>query len=78
VLPAEPGSMLVSIYESGSGDRTPSYLKALDYLLAACGVPTNVTVKGNLSRAPGEDRIAFLAKVRKCLDTTLDCTYIYF
>jgi alpha-1,3-mannosyltransferase len=64
---APPGGVFVSIYESDSSDGTPQYLQALERLLAACAIPHQVTASGPLVRAAGEDRIAFLAKVRNAV-----------
>ncbi|KAL6759705.1 cryptococcal mannosyltransferase 1-domain-containing protein [Haematococcus lacustris] len=57
------GTLLVSIYESGSTDATPQYLAVLEVLLEALGVPHTITAAGQLSRL-GAERIHFLAKVR--------------
>ncbi|GLC37157.1 hypothetical protein PLESTB_000986200 [Pleodorina starrii] len=60
-----PANILVSIYESGSVDATPEWLQLLGALLRAMSVRFIITAGGNLTRSPGQDRIAFLSSVRQ-------------
>lgn len=55
----------MSVYESNSVDATPEWLEELRAELRGLGVPHEV-VSGDEgeARAPGEDRIAFLARMR--------------
>jgi hypothetical protein len=62
-----PGQAYVSIFESGSGDRTPQWLALLATLLETAGVPFNLTLSGAVVRRGGQDRISFLAEVRNAL-----------
>lgn len=55
----------MSVYESNSADATPQWLEELRAELGALGVPHEVVSGGEAeARAPGEDRIAFLARMR--------------
>jgi alpha-1,3-mannosyltransferase len=63
VLTAPPGSVYVSLYESGSTDLTPAWVALLDVLLPALGVPAHVVWGGGVRKAKGEYRIAYLARV---------------
>ncbi|KXZ53029.1 hypothetical protein GPECTOR_8g396 [Gonium pectorale] len=56
--------VFVSIYESGSSDRTRAWLKVLAIALDALGVPHELKLGGTIQRAKGEERIHFLARVR--------------
>jgi hypothetical protein len=58
--PRPPESGLERQRRPHSGD--PSYLGVLDYILAACGVPAGVVVRGTIARGNGEPGINFLAK----------------
>jgi alpha-1,3-mannosyltransferase len=59
-----PENVFVSIYESGSGDGTGGWLRQLALRLALLGVRSRITVGGNVTRQEGEQRIAYLAKLR--------------
>jgi len=65
-----PGTLLISIYESGSKDATHTYLQLLRVLLCPLPVPFHIQTGGALTRGRDEeterrvDRIEFLAKVR--------------
>lgn len=56
--------VFVSIYESNSRDSTPQALQALQQSLQALGVPHSILTHQDDKRAPGEHRIAFLARMR--------------
>lgn len=56
--------VFVSIYESNSRDSTPQALLALTQSLQALGVPHSILTHQDDKRAPGEHRIAFLARMR--------------
>ena len=62
--------MFISIYESGSTDRTAFWLHLLRLLLCPLGVQYHIEVGGKLQRARDPDterlveRIQFLAQVR--------------
>ncbi|GIM12590.1 hypothetical protein Vretimale_15953, partial [Volvox reticuliferus] len=60
-----PRNIFVSIYESGSEDSTPDWLQLLGGLMRAMSVRFSITAGGNLTRTPGQDRIAFLSSVRQ-------------
>lgn len=68
----DPGkNMFVSIYESGSTDDTRELLQNLSSHLDYLSVPHSI-VNGDVVRSKGEDRIAFLAKLRnKALEPLL-------
>lgn len=59
-----PGTVSVSIYESGSIDMTNQTLKELDQVLRAAGVTSCIVHNGNVTRGSSEPRITFLARVR--------------
>lgn len=59
-----PGKLTVSVYESGSTDRTPEALAELHMALKELGVASHITVRGNVTRGRYEDRIPYLARVR--------------
>ncbi|GLC36239.1 hypothetical protein PLESTB_001365100 [Pleodorina starrii] len=54
----------VSVYESGSKDRTPAWLQVLGDVLDALSVPHHLELHGTIQREKGEERIHFLARVR--------------
>ncbi|GLI66338.1 hypothetical protein VaNZ11_010075 [Volvox africanus] len=54
----------VSVYESGSKDRTADWLQVLGDVLDALSVPHRLELGGSIQREKGEDRIHFLARVR--------------
>ncbi|KAI8470694.1 MAG: hypothetical protein J3K34DRAFT_458716 [Monoraphidium minutum] len=62
-------SVFVSVYESGSkaGDATGDWLLLLRMLLEPIAVPSNITARGGLTRAAGQERIEFLAAARNAL-----------
>ncbi|KAK9820093.1 hypothetical protein WJX72_006049 [[Myrmecia] bisecta] len=60
------GSVFLSIYESGSTDNTVAWLQLLRQLVDHMGVPNRI-VTGGWQRAPGQDRIAFLAAMRNAV-----------
>jgi hypothetical protein len=64
LLPA--GGGFLSVYESGStdGGATGAWLGVARSLAAAMDAPARVIAGGRLTRAPGTDRIAFLASAR--------------
>ncbi|CAK0732893.1 hypothetical protein CVIRNUC_000197 [Coccomyxa viridis] len=56
-------AVFISVYESGSTDLTAEYLLLLRALLQHMSVPHQI-VTGGLRREPGQERIAYLAKIR--------------
>lgn len=57
--------LFVSVYESNSADATPEWLEELRAELRGLGVPHEVVSGGEgEARDPGEDRVAFLARMR--------------
>ncbi|GIL63118.1 hypothetical protein Vafri_17243 [Volvox africanus] len=56
--------VFVSVYESGSKDRTADWLQVLGDVLDALSVPHRLELGGNIQREKGEERIKFLARVR--------------
>ncbi|GFR51138.1 hypothetical protein Agub_g13493 [Astrephomene gubernaculifera] len=61
----------VSIYESGSHDRTTGWLRVLGDVLDAISVPHELQLGGSIQRQKGEERIHFLARVRSAALTPL-------
>ncbi|KAI0034270.1 cryptococcal mannosyltransferase 1-domain-containing protein [Vararia minispora EC-137] len=61
-----PDHVYVSIYENGSGDRTPQMLNLLSELLEVLGTPHRVIADGSWKQSDKEsgNRINFLAAVR--------------
>lgn len=59
-----PSRVYVSVYESGSTDSTTEWLALLTALLDCLGVRSRVVVGGTETRAEGQERIDFLARVR--------------
>lgn len=60
-----PGSIAcVSIYDSGSSDASPLWLHLLKLLLTTLDVPFKIVADGTLTRNAGDDRIAFLSRIR--------------
>ncbi|KAK9806939.1 hypothetical protein WJX72_008114 [[Myrmecia] bisecta] len=58
-----PRAMFVSIYESGSTDKTVAWLELLREALDLMQIPNKVIV-GGIERQPGQERIDFLTQVR--------------
>lgn len=59
-----PQRAFVSIYESGSTDRTPAYLELLAGVLVRCGVPHRILTGSQFRLEPGASRIEFMATIR--------------
>ena len=57
-------SVFVSIYESGSVDRTPFLLALFSSVLTEIGVGNEIIYDGALNRQSGQGRIEFLSEVR--------------
>lgn len=63
----QPGSLAVSVYESGSSDLTPYWLTLLRMLLLPLRVPQNITTMGHLKASPHMDRISLMAALRNAV-----------
>lgn len=46
-----PGTLAVSIYESGSNDKTPYWLDVLKLLAAPLGIPSRIVTQGGVQRS---------------------------
>eukprot|EP00871_Galdieria_phlegrea_P000163 jgi/Galph1/1147/GphlegSOOS_G5826.1 len=66
-----PNNIFVSIYESGSVDRSQTLLNQLKSTLDSNGIQNRI-VFGNLTRKKGENRIKFLSSLRNQAISVLD------
>lgn len=67
----KPANIFVSIYESGSSDRSPVLLQDLQRKLDSFEIQNRV-VFGNRTRNRGENRIKFLSSIRNQVLSVLD------
>ncbi|GIL85980.1 hypothetical protein Vretifemale_14254 [Volvox reticuliferus] len=56
--------VFVSVYESGSKDRTADWLQVLRDVLDALSIPHRLELGGSIQREKDEERIHFLARLR--------------
>ncbi|EFJ51823.1 hypothetical protein VOLCADRAFT_103314 [Volvox carteri f. nagariensis] len=63
-LSSHDNPIFVSIYESGSKDRTSDWLRTLGEVFDALSIPNRLDLGGTIQRETGEERIHFLARLR--------------